>query len=160
MVSLDFLERMEVFKDLDDEQLKAIQVCCREVEFKRGEKIFGAGEEPNYLWTVKEGQVNLRQESDAASILENVTITSLSETMTFGWSSLVPPCKHTLSAYCTSRICKVISVEKQCLIGLFEKDMKIGYRVMSKLIPVVGKRFQQLQDEVANRRGHEIINQW
>ena len=159
MVSLDFLERMEVFKDLDDEQLKVIQVCCREVEVQRGKKIFGAGEEPNYLWAVKEGQVNLRQESEA-SILENFTITSLSETMIFGWSSLVPPCKHTLSAYCTSRICKVVRVEKQCLIGLFEKDARIGYRVMSKLVPVVGKRFQQLQNEVANRRGHEIINQW
>ncbi len=159
MVSLDFLERMEMFKDLDDEQLKAIQVCCQEVEFKRGQQFFGAGEKPNYLWTVKEGQVDLQQESDA-SILENFTITSLSETMTFGWSSLVSPYKHTLSAYCTSRICKVVRVEKQCLIGLFEKDARIGYRVMSKLVPVVGKRFQQLQNEVANRRGHEIINQW
>jgi hypothetical protein len=31
---------------------------------------------------------------------------------------------------------------------------------MSKVMTVVGQRFHQLQDEVARRRGHDIINRW
>jgi hypothetical protein len=43
---------------------------------------------------------------------------------------------------------------------LFEDDALLGYRVMSKVMVVVGQRFHQLQDEVARRRGYDIINRW
>jgi signal-transduction protein with cAMP-binding, CBS, and nucleotidyltransferase domain len=59
MISLDFLENVEAFNDLDDDQLAAIQSCCEIAEFKRGEQIFAAGETPEHFWVVLEGQVNL-----------------------------------------------------------------------------------------------------
>jgi hypothetical protein len=53
-----------------------------------------------------------------------------------------------------------MKVKKDSLIKLFESDAAIGYQVMSKLLSVIGTRFHQLQDEVAKRRGHDIINRW
>ena len=80
--------------------------------------------------------------------------------MTFGWSSLVPPHKYRLSAYCGTRTCKVIKVERDALINLFAQDAQIGYKVMINLLSVVGSRFLNLQDEVARQRGSDIMNQW
>jgi len=160
MISLDFLENVEAFADLDDDQLSAIQDCCEVVEFKRGEEIFAAGETPKYFWIVNEGQINLTWDLPEGRTLPEKTITTLSEGMPFGWSSLVPPYKYKLSAHCASRSCKVISISRDRLLQMFEKEAVLGYKVMSKVMIVVGKRFHQFQDEVAKSRGHDIINRW
>ena len=160
MVSLDFLEDVDAFSDLDDDQLTAIQDCCEVAKFKRGEAIFAAGEAPEYFWLVLEGQVSLVWDMPGGPALPENTISTLSEGMPFGWSSLVPPHKYRLSARCASRSCKTVRIPRNRLLQLFEDDAQLGYKVMSRVIIVVGQRFHQLQDEVARRRGHDIINRW
>ena len=160
MITLEFLENVQVFKELNDDQLTRIQTYCREAKFSRGDKIFATGEKPQYLWVVMEGQVALQWATPGRSALPESTISRLSETMTFGWSSLVPPYTYRLSAYCATRSCKVMQVDRDALINLFEQDAEIGYQVMLKLLSVVGSRFLNLQDEVAKQRGSDIINQW
>jgi CRP-like cAMP-binding protein len=160
MISLDFLEEIDAFADLDDSQLTAIQKCCEVTEFKRGEEIFAAGEIPEYFWIVQTGQVNLNWDIPEGPALPENTITTLSEGMPFGWSSLVPPYKYHLSAHCASRSCKTVRIPRDRLLKLFEDDAQLGYKVMSRVMVVVGQRFHQLQDEVAKRRGHDIINRW
>ncbi len=160
MISLDFLENVAAFAELDDEQLTAIQGCCEIAEFKRGEEIFAAGDTPEYFWIVHAGQVNLTWDMSEGSALPENTITKLTEGMPFGWSSLVPPYKYHLSAHCASRNCKNVRISKGRLLQLFENDAQLGYKVMSKVMVVAGQRFHQLQDEVARRRGHDIINRW
>ena len=160
MISLDFLENVDAFSELDDDQLTAIQGCCEIAEFKRGEKIFAAGETPDFFWVVLEGKVNLTWDTPEGPTLPENTITTLSEEMPFGWSSLVPSDKYRLSAHSASRNCKTVRIPKSRLLQLFEDDAELGYKVMSKVMMVAGQRFHQLQDEVARRRGHDIINRW
>ena len=160
MISLDFLEKVEVFQDLDDGQLAAVQTCCQEAEFRRGDMLFAAGEKTTCLWVVVEGQVHLREESQEASDLMGGAISSLSEGLVFGWSSLVRPHKYRLSAHCASRSCKVLKIDQGYLTKHFEKDAKMGYAVMSRLLSIIGSRFYQLQDEVIRRRGEEAMTRW
>jgi CRP-like cAMP-binding protein len=160
MTSLDFLEKVEVFKDLNDDQLTEVQKHCQEAKYSRGDKIFGTGEEPKHLWVVLEGQVALQWEQPGRSALPETTISRLSEAMIFGWSSLVPPHKYRLSAYSATRTCKVLKIGRDALISLFAQDAQFGYKVMTNLLCVVGSRFLALQDEVAKQRGSDIMNQW
>jgi len=160
MITLEFLENVKVFRELNDDQLTRIQQYCQEAKFSRGDKIFGTGEKPQYLWVVMEGQVTLQWETPGRATLPESTITRLSESRTFGWSSLVPPYSYSLSAHCATRNCKVMQVDRDALINLFEEDAEIGYKVMLQLLSVVASRFLNLQDEVARQRGSDIINQW
>ena len=160
MISLDFLENVEPFSDLDDDQLTAIQNCCEVAEFKRGEEIFAAGDIPEYFWIVYSGQVNLTWDTPEGPELPENAITTLAEGKPFGWSSLVPPFRYLLSAHCASRSCQIVRIPSSRLLQLFEDDARLGYKVMSKVMIVAGQRFHQLQDEVARRRGHDIINRW
>jgi CRP-like cAMP-binding protein len=160
MISLDFLENVEAFAGLNDRQLTALQGCCEVVDYKRGEKIFAAGETSEYFWVLREGQINLTWKMPEGPALPESTITTLTAGMPFGWSSLVAPHRYRLSAHCTSRNCKVLRLPKGCLRQLFEDDAELGYKIMSKVMIVAGQRFHQLQDEVAKRRGYDIINQW
>ncbi len=160
MISLDFLENVEAFAELDDDQLTAVQGCCEVAEYKRAEKIFDAGETAECFWIVRDGQVNLTWDMPEGPALPESTITTLTEGMPFGWSSLVPPYRYRLSAHCASRSCKVIKIQKDRLNRLFGEDAELGYKIMSKVMIMAGERFHQLQDEVARRRGHDIINKW
>jgi CRP-like cAMP-binding protein len=160
MVHLEFLEEVTVFKDLNDDQLAVIQSYCQEAEFQRNDKIFSAGDDPLYLWVVHQGQVDLRWELAGRAAHAQKAITTLAPSATFGWSSLVPPYKYRLSAYCASRTCRLIRFARNDLVGLFEQDPAIGYRVMTGVLAVVGARFLNLQDEIARQRGSDIINRW
>jgi len=159
MITSDFLNKVDVFNDLNNDQLKIILENCQTAEFKKGDKIFGAGEDPLYLWVVLAGAVDLHWEIPGRSLSEK-TISTLAEASTFGWSSLVPPHKYRLSAYCASNTCEVAKISKEKLTALFDKEAAIGYKVMTGLLSVVGARFLDFQDEVARHRGSDIINQW
>ena len=127
---------------------------------QRAYKLFSAREEPMYLWAVIDGEVELRQEMPGDTRSLSDPISSLSRGMTFGWSSLVPPFEYRLSAYCASRRCKVLIVDREYLSRLLEKDSWLGYLVMSQIVSIVGERFHQLREEIIKGIGHDIINRW
>ncbi len=160
MINLDFLEKVEVFQDLDDNQLAAVGACFKEVSFQRGEKIFDVHEKPDSLWAVMEGEVSLQSELPGTAPLKEMTITTTSRYMIIGISSLVKPHRYILSAYCATRNCKLLTAKRDCLIPLYEENPRIGYLVMSRVAGVVGKRFRQVQEEFVKRRGQDLMNHW
>ena len=149
MTGLDFLRRVEVFKGLIDSQLGGLKDHCREMEYRQNEKLFSEGDDASCLWIVKEGRVDLRFDLPDRSTSTKNTISSISEFKTFGWSSLVAPHKYRLSAYCATKFCKVILLEREQLVNLFKQDSKTGFQVMSNLLEIIGQRFRQLQESAS-----------
>jgi CRP-like cAMP-binding protein/(2Fe-2S) ferredoxin len=149
MTSLDFLRSVEVFKGLNDSQLAGFKDHCREMEFRQNEKLFSEGDDAVCLWIVTEGRVDLRFDLPDRSTSTKNTVSSIAEFKSFGWSSLVAPHKYRLSAYCATKFCKVIQIEREQLLALFKQDSKTGYLVMSNLVEIIGQRFRQLQDSAA-----------
>jgi len=160
MIRLDFLESVEAFKDLNDHQLTAIKDCGQIVEFKRGDIVFSKGEESKFVWILMDGQIDLREDISTKNNDSKDSVSFISKAQTFGWSCFVPPYTYRLSGYCNSRTCRMIKFDKQCLTDLFERDLDIGYCVMFHLVQVVGTHFKNFQDELAKKRGIDIISQW
>lgn len=160
MVSLDFLEKVEVFKDFNDNQLSALQACGKIHKFQRGDRLFAEGEDAVNLWIVKEGQVALKFDKQEGRISDNDKVSFISELQTFGWSCFVPPYTYRLSGYCESRQCEAVAMEKEKLIKLFDADPEIGYGVMFYMVCVVGSHFHRLQDELAKQMGNDIMSNW
>ena len=146
MTSLDFLRNVEVLKGLIDDKLAGIQDHCCEKDYRHKEKLFNEGDDATCLWIMRKGQVDLRFDLPDRPTSSSNTLSTVSEFMAFGWSSLVPPYKYSLSAYCATQTCRVIQIEKKMLLKIFEEDSKMGYVVMSNLVEIIGKRFHQLQD--------------
>ena len=146
MTSLDFLRNVEVLKGLIDNKLAGIQDHCFEKDYRYDEKLFSDGDKATCLWVMRKGQVDLRFDLPDRPTSSKNSLSTVTEFMTFGWSSLVPPYKYTLSAYCASETCRVIQIEKEKLLKIFKEDSKIGYVVMSNLVEIIGRRFHQLQD--------------
>ncbi|HMA85089.1 MAG TPA: Crp/Fnr family transcriptional regulator [Desulfosalsimonadaceae bacterium] len=161
MISLDFLEKVACFSCLNDDQLKMVQERAEIAEFNRGEKIFTHGSDATHVWIVVEGDVELRSEApEGVRATVEPAVSFMAEANAFGWTCFVPPYKYQLSGYCSSRHCKLIKFDREDLTELFEKDPVIGLEVMSYLMGAVGQQFEQLQDEIAKHRGHEIMSNW
>lgn len=161
MISIDFLKKTDVFKDLDDNRLRAVANCAEPVEFEKGARIFTHGDEAIYVWILAEGNVELRSEPPGIAVLDKTKAVSfISAAQAFGWTCFVPPYKYRLSGYCASEKCKVIKFQKENLLALFETDKRTGFQVMLYLTGVVGRQFGQLQEEIAKRRGIEIMSRW
>lgn len=165
MISIDFLRTIEIFKGLDDKQLEAVRGCCEVVEFQKGDKLFTEGDDATQVWIITDGDVDLRFEmpdNRPTSEEHNVSSVKAQDAVAkiLGWSCFVPPYKMRLSAYCVSRRCEIIRIEKKDLLKLFGEDTQMGYMVLSFLIRVVGFRFQQFQDVVAKQLGENLIAGW
>ena len=167
MIDLDQMQRVEAFKYLQNRQLEAVRPFCEELNFNLGDKLFTEGDDALHMWTVIEGQVDLRFEMPERSpALAEQTISSVqvkeqdSAAKTLGWSCFVPPYKMRLSAYVVTDTCKIVRVAKNDLLRLFNDDPLMGYKFMSYMITVVGHRFHQFQDYVAKILGEDLISGW
>ena len=161
MASLDLLDRIETFKGLNDAQLTVLQGLSEKLKFNRNDRLVLQGEDSEHLWFVINGRVELRDDQPRqSSVAGESPISFISETEVFGWSSFMLPYKYRLSGYCSSRECEVIRMKKKNLIDVFEKDPEVGFTVMSYLLRVIGTHLHQLQDEIAQRKGQDIMTQW
>jgi CRP-like cAMP-binding protein len=160
MISIDFLDKVQIFQGLNHEQLAEIVKFCEETELAPGTKLFAQGEDAAYLWIVKEGQVDLRFDAAGGTSSQAHTISSVSEAGAFGWSSFTSPNKYRLSGYCAGTPCKLIKVKREGLRQLFEEDPDIGYAVISNVAAVVGTRFHEFQEEAARQRGQDLLGGW
>ena len=160
MVDIDFLDKVKIFQGLNQEQLAEVIKYCEGVEFQPGAKLFKQGEDADYLWIVREGQVDLRFDAGGRGSAEEHTISSISQAGALGWSSFTSPNKYRLSGYCADMPCNLIRVDREGLRQLFEKDPQIGYVVISNVAAVIGTRFHDFQEEAARQRGQDLLGGW
>ena len=165
MISLDILEKLDIFTEFTDGELEKIQAICSQEEYQRDESLFLEGDSAKEMWIVSSGDVELRFEMpDKAQTSEKNTISShnksVSSSRVFGWSCFVPPYTMRLSAYCVSRECTIIKISEIALNKLMDAEAQIGYKIMKYLVKVVGFRFNQFQEEIAKFKGIELMNSW
>ena len=161
MIGLELLEKIEALQGLDDDQLIAVQGCTHKIEFQRGDRLFAEGEGSAHLWIELSGEIDLRYERpDDRQSSTSGTISFISTAELFGWSSFIPPYKYKLSAYCASRKCEMLKIEKARLVKLFNEDASMGFLVMSHIVRVIGTHFYQFRDEIVKERGDNIMSGW
>lgn len=167
MVKTELIKSMEVFNELTDEQIAAVREHCEIFDFQMGDKLFTEGDDATQLWFVSGGAVDLRFEMpDGRPTSDKQTVSNIGvahqdpEAKILGWSCFVPPYKMRLSAYCVTEEARIIRIEKEKLVAIFEDDPEVGYKFLSYLIKVVGYRFHQFQDHVAKNMGEDLMSGW
>jgi NADP-reducing hydrogenase subunit HndB len=149
MGGLDFLEKVDIFKELDQDQLKAVYKGGREKQYLYGDRLFAEGENADRIWLVIDGQVDLRFDLPGRQTSEENTIFSITSLQTLGWSSFVPPFKYALSAYSATKSCKILQINKDYLLECFEKDPRMGLQFMTNVAAITSRHFDQLQESAS-----------
>jgi NADP-reducing hydrogenase subunit HndB len=151
MSGLDVLDKVDIFKGLNQDQLNAIKKGGREKEYLYGDRLFAEGEDADRIWLVLDGQVDLRFDLPGRPSSEENTIFSITAAQTLGWSTFVPPFKYALSAYSATKTCKILQINKDHLLECFEKDPRMGLVFMTNVAGITSMHFDLLQESAAVR---------
>jgi CRP-like cAMP-binding protein len=139
------LKQTEAFASLEEAELQTI-VCFSSIAAnEKGGRLFKESQKASCLWVIVSGQVDLRFEMPARETTEAHTISTQSSPGIIGWSSLIPPYKYKLSAYCVSETCELVQINGEQLVAYLKEKPQTGYRVLKTMIQVVGNRFEHLQ---------------
>lgn len=165
MVDIELIETLDIFKSLTAEELEKILDLCVISDYQLGEKLFCEGDRATEMWIVVDGGVELRFEMpNMKTVTHDTTLTShhksIPESQVFGWSCFIEPYKMKLSAYCTSRRCRICKIDAQRLNLLMEEDTSIGFKIMRYIVQVVGYRFGQMKEETAKFMSIKMMNSW
>jgi (2Fe-2S) ferredoxin len=152
----ELLKRAEIFEGLRDEQLDQVISCCTVKKFRFGEQISREGDAADHLFLVLGGSVALRFNLPGKQSTDRHTLSRIRENGSFGWSSLIPPSKYRLSAYCEAASCELVQINSQELLEHFQHDSEMGLRVMSNLSGVVGTRLHELQEDALEPRASAV----
>ncbi len=145
MTDFKFLQEVDIFKGLNQDQLASIAALCKEKTFKNGEMFFKEDESAEYLWVMADGKVDLSFNLPGRVSSEATVIATVPKARVFGWSSLLPPYQYRLNAVCSSDVCRVLCWDREALKGLFDQDKTLGYRVTSNLAAVISDRVSLLK---------------
>jgi CRP-like cAMP-binding protein len=145
MVDLSSLRDAQILKGLAESHLHEFGTIGREIEFRKGERLFSHGQLADLFYIVKDGQFAL-----------TITLRALSEPVEFaveekragdalGWSAVVEPNESIYSAYCTADG-SVIAFPRVDLMKLVSSDVELCHRFLSNLAELIGSRVRFVQN--------------
>lgn len=148
MVSVEVLNKVDLFKGLNNEELEKIARICQEHTFEEGQLCVSEGSKAADLYILQKGKVAIELEIRYSGRRVKAAIATLGPGRIFGWSALVEPHILTASASCEEKA-KVIAIKGADLLDLFQKDNHIGYVVMKNLAAVIGLRLTRTRQRLA-----------
>lgn len=160
MDEMEFLASVDLFSGLNGKELRKIKRLCRPEDLGPGRVIYTEGDEVEDICLVVKGEVSLRYEMPGRDSVREHTISVIRPGNVFGWSSLVPPYKMTLSSYVGDQPCRLYRISRNDLTALFGEYPRIGYICMSNLTRVIADRFHRMENDVARFEGMNLMHNW
>lgn len=138
MDKIEVLKRSDLFRELNDEQLRVVSDMCIAEVFEPGAIIHRQNTILDKLRVVEEGLVALVLELGSLSQRQ---LTAATNFESFGWSAVVPPHLATNTAKAIERT-KVLTFKGQDILKLCETHCHIGCVVYQGVARVVADRLK------------------
>lgn len=153
MTAQQLLRECEVFSALTNAELEKIASSAVEKEYDAGSTIIQEGDSAEELLVIQEGKVAVQMTLPKAQgqMSRRVTIDIVSRNEVIGWSVMVEPHVHTVTAVCLQEV-KALAISGTMLRWLLRDDPKIGYDVLRGLIKVVASRLADTRQLLISER--------
>jgi CRP/FNR family cyclic AMP-dependent transcriptional regulator len=134
------LKKVEIFRGLSLTQLESLAQISEEKKYRGGETVFTERSTGNELYIIKKGKVcielGLKGKPDTA------TIQRLSVGQIFGELALVDKRSRSATVICEND-CEIITIDRDKLDELFERDTHLGYIIMKNLAQLLAERLRR-----------------
>lgn len=132
-----FIKEVELFNRIPSHVIDEIAQFASEESLSAEDVLFREGEFADYLYILVDGQVAITLPG------KGIVSFPVDETgSVFGWSAIVEPRRYTATAECTMDS-KVIKIDGERLLRVFERHPSEGLTVMRRLAGVVAVRLEQ-----------------
>jgi CRP-like cAMP-binding protein len=132
-----FIREVELFQQIPSHIIDEIAQFATEESYSVEQVLFREGDFADYLYILEDGQIAVTLPGK-----ETITFPVDDTGSVFGWSALVEPRRYTATAECTMES-KVIKIDGERLLRLFERHPNEGLMIMRRLAGVIGTRLVQ-----------------
>ncbi len=131
------LRQVDIFYDLEDEQLHKLASICHEEAYGEGEVVFEENTMGDSLYIIQGGEVRILIDPQTLGVAEaqslaRTTVATLTRGQIFGEVALVDPGLRSASAECTTDT-RLLTIQREAFDELCEQDSELGYRVMKNI---------------------------
>lgn len=140
------LKEIELFEGVDFEVLDEIAGICSEDSYSKDTVLFEKDEQAKCLYILLEGTVYLVIKN-GGSITYNLSEPG----EVFGWSSMLENGKYSASGTCATDL-KVVKLEKDRLIRIFQSHPEVGFKVLQRLAGVISRRLSNAYRDLLSAR--------
>lgn len=143
--TLDLLETIPVFEELNSRELRAVERILYRRTFSPGEIIFRQGDPGVGMYILGEGEVEIRSEPD------QTVLTTLGVGSFFGEVSLLNEVPRSATAVASTE-CVLWGFFRPELMDLIERWPKLGVKILLHLAQIAGKRLVAVDVELRDMR--------
>ena len=134
----DLLTDHPFFAGLDEDLVRQLGQCSRNVHVSAGSYLFREGEDADQFFVVRSGRVALDVHVPGR-ITQIVSTVEAGEVV--GWSWFVPPYRWFFDARAVTEV-SAVSVDASCVRERCEADPALGFLLMQRVAQVMYQRLQ------------------
>ena len=147
------LRKTEIFRELQDDQIREILEISRRVTFSENEVVMKEGDEGDTMYIILEGTVEVVKSlvmgnADDDETEKNKVFTKLDAAThaVFGEIALLEKMKRTATIKTVTK-CRFYEIKKDDFLRLAESDYKLGYRILLNLSRIVSARLRKADED-------------
>jgi len=126
------------FKGLDEQYIKLVAGCAKNVRFSEGEIMFREGDPADQFYFIREGLVAVELLIPQRGY---TTLQTVGEGDVLGWSWLMPPYRWRFGAR-TLQPTRALAFDGKCLRTKCEEDHDLGYELLKRFTFMVTERLE------------------
>jgi len=138
------LAKSVLFKGLSDAELDQVLPLCHEKSCAAGFSVISEGDVAKDLYIIAQGKVIVEMSlSVYPGMVQEALIETVPSDEPFGWSAVVGSRVYTVTARCAEAT-RVVAIDGEQLLSLFNGSPAIGFKVMEGLVEVVDARIKSV----------------
>ncbi len=135
-MDLNFLKKIPLFKELDNEELMLVSKCLHHTKFKEGEYLFNENEKGDELFILYKGKVEISKKmtliEEQNKVDKTLIVLDADMHVFFGEIGLLGYKRRTASAYGKTD-CELYKMNQQDFTNICDKHPQIGVKILLQI---------------------------
>jgi len=134
------LSKVNVFTDLNKQQLEKIAAITEIMELEEGDEIHEESANAKHLFVLTKGEVHLLVQLSSHN--QQITVGMINQSnQCFGWSGVIAPHYYTATAVC-QKTSQVLAIDGQKLLEILESEPTAGFKVIKGVAQIISSRLR------------------
>jgi CRP/FNR family cyclic AMP-dependent transcriptional regulator len=152
------LQENELFASLSDDEVKRLAPLCSDFAAVEGSVLFREGRAASRLFLVTDGQIALRKgiRSPLGKRWRHTTVAVCRPGEAVGWSALVQPYRHPLSAVAWESS-RLLRIDAKIVRKMLDSSPELENKVMKALSMVAAHRLTQMAEALGRELSYATM---
>jgi CRP/FNR family cyclic AMP-dependent transcriptional regulator len=143
MREAQILEIVDIFSDLNLNQLKQIFQICTQKIFNKGEVIVRENTPSTDIYIILEGEVEIIIDKNGLKNTQEKRVGILDRGQSFGEVALVDQGLRTATVRCYSETCRLLEIDRDHFLKFLKENPDIGFTVLYNIAADICLKFRE-----------------